>query len=240
MTGLTAEHRTAGAARRADAGTVKISQRDITGLVLCAEHGGAPYDLLAAALAVQPARLRAIVARWRAAGYADTGPLGPGPAWCWLTPAGMTAAGLPYPAAQPPLARLAHLRAVLAARLWFQSSPAWDQHRAWWQSERRIRRAGPAAGTHRPDAEIWWPSITASPYAGQIWAVEIELTAKHADRTAAIMAGLTAPAGYTHVYYLTAPAARGVVASCAAALPGDGPARLTVWDLPPAARTPGT
>jgi hypothetical protein len=240
MTGLTVDHQPAGAARRADAGTVKISQRDIDGLVLCAEHGGAPYDLLATALAVQPARLRAIVARWRRAGYADTGPLGPGPAWCWLTPAGLTAAGLPYPAAKPPLARLAHLRAVLAARLWFQASPAWNQYQAWWQSERRIRRTGPAAGTHRPDAEIWWPSLAASPYAGQIWAVEVELTAKHADRTAAIMAGLTAPAGYTHVYYLTAPAARGVVASCAAALPGDAPARLTVWDLPPAAPTPGT
>ena len=35
--------------------------------------------------------------------------------------------------------------------------------------------------------------------------IEIELTAKHADRTAAIMTGLSAPAGYTHVYYLTAP-----------------------------------
>ena len=240
MTALTAEHQQAGAARRSDAGSVKISQRDIDGLVLCAEHGGAPYDLLAAALAVQPARLRAIVARWRRGGYAETGALGPGPAWCWLTPAGMTAAGLPYPAAQPPLARLAHLRAVLAARLWFTASPAWGQHQAWWQSERRIRRAGPAAGTHRPDAEIWWPSIAASPYAGQIWAVEIELTAKHADRTAAIMAGLTAPAGYAHVYYMTAPAARGVVARCADALPGDAPSRVTVWDLPPDASTPGT
>ncbi|MGH3203204.1 MAG: hypothetical protein ACRDP5_14285 [Streptosporangiaceae bacterium] len=117
---------------------------------MCAEHFGAPYDLLASALAAQPARLRAITARWRRAGFAATGRLGPGPAWCWLTPAGMAAAGLGYPAARPPLARLAHLRAVLAARLWFQSSPAWDQHGAWWQSERRIRRKGPAAGTHRP------------------------------------------------------------------------------------------
>ncbi len=213
MTGTT----TAG--RRADAGTVRLGQRDIDGLVLCAEQAGAPYDLLAAALAVQPARLRGIVARWRQAGYAATGRLGPGPAWCWLTPAGMAAAGLGYPAARPPLARLAHLRAVLASWLWFQSSPAWDQHGAWWQSERRIRRQCPAAGTHRPDAEIWWPSIPASPYAGQIWAIEIELTAKHADRTAAIMAGLTAPAGYARAFYLTAPAARGVVARCADALP---------------------
>jgi hypothetical protein len=54
--------------RRADAGTVRLTRRDITGLVLCAEHGGAPYDLLAAALRAGPARLRGIVARWRAAG----------------------------------------------------------------------------------------------------------------------------------------------------------------------------
>jgi hypothetical protein len=32
------------AARRADAGTVRLGERDITGLVLCAEHYGAPYD----------------------------------------------------------------------------------------------------------------------------------------------------------------------------------------------------
>ena len=180
-----------------------------------------------------------IVARWRRAGYAATGPLGPGPAWCWLTPAGMTACGLPYPAARPPLARLEHLRAVLAARLWFTASPAWDQHQAWWQSERRIRRKGPFAGTHRPDAEIWWPSLRASPYAGQIWAIEIELTAKHAARIAQIMDELTAPAGYARVLYLTAPAARGVVARTAGALPLGRPVRLTVWDLPPAAYWPG-
>jgi hypothetical protein len=142
-------------------------------------------------------------------------------------------------AARPPLARLAHLRAVLAARLWFAASPAWDQHQAWWQSERRIRRTGPAVGTHRPDAEIWWPSIPASPYAGQIWAVEIELTAKHADRTAQIITELTTPAGYARVIYLTAPAARGVVARCADALPPGTLAEVTVWDLPPAAYAPG-
>ncbi len=97
---------------------------------------------------------------------------------------------------------------------------------------RRGRRKGPAAGTHRPDAEIWWPSIPASPYAGQIWAIEIELTAKHADRTAQIIAELTAPAGYARVFYLTAPAARGVVTRCAGALPADASERVTVWDLP--------
>jgi hypothetical protein len=115
---------------RSDAGAVRLGQRDIDGLILCAEHAGAPYDLLAAALQVEPARLRAIVARWRRAGYAETGPVGPGPAWCWLTPAGMTACGLAYPADRPPLGRLEHIRAVLAARLLFQASRTWDQHEA--------------------------------------------------------------------------------------------------------------
>ena len=48
--------------RRDDAGTFKITDRDITGLVLCAERYGAPYDLLAAALDVTSDRLRGIVA----------------------------------------------------------------------------------------------------------------------------------------------------------------------------------
>jgi len=114
------------AGRRADAGQVRIGRRDIDGLLLCAEHFGAPYDLLAATLGAQPARLRGITARWRRAGYAATGRLGPGPAWCWLTPAGMTAAGLGYPASRPALARLAHIRAVLAApsrRTWEPPAP---------------------------------------------------------------------------------------------------------------------
>lgn len=70
-----------------------------------------------------PDRLRAIVARWRRAGYAGTGRLGPGPAWCWLTRQGMAVTGLRYPASQPSLGRLAHIRAVLAARLWLQTMP---------------------------------------------------------------------------------------------------------------------
>ena len=78
--------------RRADAGTVRLGQRDVDGLLLCAEQYGAPYDLLAAALAVQPARLRAITARWRHVGYAATARLGPG----------RPGAGSPPPAWPPP------------------------------------------------------------------------------------------------------------------------------------------
>jgi hypothetical protein len=229
---------TAGAPRRSDAGVVRLGRRDVYGLLLCAEQYAAPYDLLAAALAVQPARLRGITARWRRAGYAATGRIDAGPAWCWLTPAGMRAAGLGYPADRPPLARLAHIRAVLAARMWFQAAQAWHDGQAWWNSERRIRAARPGVGTgHLPDAEIHWPSLPASPYAGQVWAVEVELTPKAAARTGRIMSGLLGPQ-YAQVVYLCAPAARPVVTRAAASLIPDRQDRVTVRDLPPSALTP--
>ena len=71
--------------RRHDVGTIRLSQRDIDGLLLCAEHYGAPGDLLAEALGVNQVQMKAIARRWRRAGYADTAPLGSGPPWTWLT-----------------------------------------------------------------------------------------------------------------------------------------------------------
>jgi hypothetical protein len=107
---------------------------------------------------------------------------------------------------------LAHIRAVLAARLWLQASPAWHYGQAWWHSERRLRAARPGVGAgHLPDAEIHWPSLPASPYAGQVWAVEVELTPKPLARTTRIMGVLLGPARYAQVIYLTAPVARLVV-----------------------------
>ena len=227
-------------ARRADAGTVRLSQRDIDGLLLAGEHYGAPVDLLAAALRVEEARLPAITARWRRAGYAATGRLGPGPAWCWLTRDGMTATGLGYPALRPSLGRLAHIRAVLAARLWLAATPAWAEGKAWWHSERRLRADHPAAGRggHVPDAEIHWPSIQGSPYAGQVWAVEIELTPKPLARTTRIMGGLLSPMRYAQVIYLAAPSAGPVVTRAAASLRAEDQARVTVRELPAAALGP--
>ena len=227
-------------ARRADAGAIRISQRDIDGLLLCGEHYGAPYDLLAEALRVAPGRVSDMVARWRKAGYVAAHRLGPGPAWCWLTRDGMTATGLGYPATRPTLGRLAHIRAVLAARLWLARNPAWEQGQPWWHSERRLRAHNPAAGRggHVPDAEIHWPSIAGSPYAGQVWAVEVELTPKSAGRTARIMAELLYPVQYTHVVYLTAPAARQVVARAADALGPSEQGRVIVRELPATAFLP--
>jgi hypothetical protein len=236
-------------ARRADAGTVRLGVRDVAGLVLLGDMYGAPYDLLAAYLGVRPDRLRGIAARWRSAGYVATGRLGAGPAWCWLTRAGLAVTGQPYIPARPAAARLAHIRAVLAVRLSLEASAAYRDGRAWWRCERRIRAAiGGRATGHVPDAEVSWPDLPTSPYLGECWAIEAELTPKPLARTASIMAGLlsrtadyypdsvpgSAPR-YTMVVYLAAPAARGVTERAAASLPPLMAARVTVRDLPPGA-----
>jgi hypothetical protein len=233
--------------RRADAGAVRLGGRDVAGLMLCGDMYGSPYDLLAVFLGVQPARLRGIVARWRRAGYAATGRLGPGPAWRWLTRPGLAVTGQHYAPGKPALGRLAHIRAVLAVRLSLENSPAYQDGRAWWRSERRIRAAagGRVGIPHVPDAEVSWPEVAGSAYAGECWAIEAELTPKPLARTAAIMSGLlargsdyqlAAPHGtgprYDRVVYLTAPAARSVVDRAATALPDGQRSRLVVRDLP--------
>ncbi|MGH3284636.1 MAG: hypothetical protein ACRDPD_08130, partial [Streptosporangiaceae bacterium] len=135
-----------------------------------------------------------------------------GPAWCWLTPADRTATGLGYPPSRPALARLAHIRAVLAARLWLQAAPAWTQGHAWWHSERRIRAAQPvpARAGHLPDAEVHW------------------LTPKPVPRTARIVGALLAPDRYAQVIYLTAPATRPVLTRAAGGEGAAGVRRLEV------------
>jgi hypothetical protein len=210
---------------------------------------GAPYDLLAAHLDVRPDRLRGIVARWRTAGYAETGRLGPGPAWCWLTRSGLLVTGQRYTATRPSAGRLAHIRAVLAIRLSLEAGTTYQQGQGWWRSERRIRTAigGRAAG-HVPDAEVSWPDVDGSQYAGECWAIEAELTPKPLARTAGIMRDLLArtadyypdsePASrprYDRVVYLAAQPARGVTDRAAASLPPPLRERVTVRDLPPEA-----
>ncbi len=235
-------NRPAATPSRSDAGQVRLTGRDIAGLVLAGEMYAAPYDLLGTALATRPDRVRALAVRWRRAGLVATGRIGPGPGWCWLTPAGMRATGLRYPARPPGLGRLAHIRAVLAVRLALQAGDAFRDGQAWWRSERHIRSRSGRPGTgHVPDAEVHWPPVPASLYPDECWAIEAELTPKGTRRTAAIMTGLltqTTPAlqgqaaRYDHVVYLCSPAALPTVRRAAATLPGVLTARLDVRDLP--------
>ena len=232
---MTTEAAAPAAPRRSDAGQVRLTDRDITGLLLLAEQYAAPYDLLAAALGAPPARLRAIAARWRAAGYAATGVLGPGPGVVLAHP-GRDGRDRPRAGrARPP--RWRGWRT--SARCWppgcGSRRPRLRRGRGRGGSrERRIRaalrRPAPGARTSRTPRSTGRRTERPAPYAGQVWAVEVELTPKPRRRTARIMAGLLARPRYAQVVYLTSPAARPVVTAhgrracpSRAARPGRGP-----------------
>ncbi len=189
-----------------------MSEHDIGGLLFAAEMYGVQVDQLAAWLGVSAAGARSAAARWRHRGQADSARLGPGPPWVWLTRDGLAACGLPYAPAVPALSRLAHLRAVTAARLALEAAPGYAAAGGYWRSERRLRaRAGGRLPLreHLPDGEVHWPEEAATGgevhwpeeaatggarrpaagpgWAGECWAIEAELTPKTVRRTVAIM-----------------------------------------------------
>ena len=237
---------------RSPAGTAPaLTERDIRGLVFTAEMYAVQFDQLAAVLGVGPARARAIFARWRGNGHADSARLGPGQAWVWLTRHGLTACGVPYTAAPPPLSRLAHLRAVTAVRLAFESASTFITAGAYWRSERRLRARIGRIGLreHVPDAEVHWPDNPGVPYPGECWAIEAELTAKTVARTSSIMRELLnrtgdygcpaaerqvpgAPPRHTRAVYLCSPAARATVTRARDALPAPDAGRIEITALP--------
>ncbi len=218
-----------------------LAGRDVAGLLFVADMYGVQLDQLAAALCLSEPQARAAASRWQRAGYAGSARIGPGPAWLWLTRAGLAACGLPYRPVPPALSRLAHLRAVSAVRLVLEAAPGYREAAAYWRSERRLRaRAGSRAGLreHLPDGEVHWPDGAGVPWAGECWAIEAELTRKTVTRTAAIMREIL---GRTGDYGCPAAEARqpgrpprharAVYVCSAAALPTVARARAALGDL---------
>jgi hypothetical protein len=132
---------------------------------------------------------RDLLARWRAAGYMETDQLSPGEPWVWATRRGLDACGLRTRLVKPAVRLLRHTHAVTDVRLAVQRTAAFRRGRAWWRSERSIlSEAGfPARTEHVPDGEVRWPDGTDSPWAGEAWAVEIEISRKSVEATAKIM-----------------------------------------------------
>jgi hypothetical protein len=229
----------------------QLAERDIAGLLFTAEMYGVQLDQLAAVLGTGEARARAVAARWRGLGYAESARLGPGGPWTWLTRAGLARCGLRYTPAAPALARLAHIRAVVAVRLALQSASGWAAAGGYWRSERRLRsRIGGRVGLreHIPDGEVHWPDGGGAPWSGECWAVEAELTPKTLARTTAIMRELLTRTGdygcaapdarvpgrpqrHARVLYLCGPAAQPVVTRAREAL-GSAGARIEIRALP--------
>jgi hypothetical protein len=253
---MTDESGTSEPARRAGKAAARgLAVRNADALVFAADMYGVQLDQLAA-LTGGERSARAAAARWRELGYAESGRLGPGPGWLWVTRAGLAACGAAYKPARPALSRLAHIRAVTAARLALEATSGYRAAGAFWRCERRIRsRHGVGLRQHLPDAEVHWPDGAPDgnrvAWAGECWAVEAELTPKTVTRTVAIMREILArtgdygcpaadasvpgrPARHARALYLCSPAALPTVLRARTAL-GPLSARIEVRDLPPGA-----
>jgi hypothetical protein len=255
-----------GHGRGAAGRTRGLAVRDAGALIFAADMYGLQLDQLAV-LTGGERTARAAAARWRELGYAETARLSTGPAWVWVTRAGLEACGLRYRSAQPALSRLAHIRAVAATRMALEATGGYQRAAAYWRCERRIRAShGVGLRQHLPDAEVHWPDAPAgrSPeeaagwepvgWAGECWAVEAELSPKTVARTEAIMREILGRTGdygcpaaevsvpgrrprHARVLYLCSPAALGTVLRARDAL-GPLAARVEVRDLPPGAALP--
>jgi hypothetical protein len=234
-----------------------LAERDSRGLTFVAEMYGMQTDQLAVLLGIGHRQATALVARWTRRQLADSAILGPGAPWVWLTRAGLRACGSRYAAAPPALGRLAHIRATTAVRLALEAVPAYANAAAHWRSERRIRtRLGGRLGgrDHLPDAEIHWPDGGPAAWAGECWAIEVELTAKTITRTTAIMREVLARTGdygcpaaearssgarprHARAVYVCSPAAAPTVYRARSAL-GSLALRVEIRDLPPDAYLP--
>jgi hypothetical protein len=199
-------------------------------------------------------RARAVVARWRAAGYADSGELTVGEPWVWATRKGLDACGLRTRQVKPAPLGLRHTHAVTEVRLAVQRTSSYRRSRAWWRSERSILagESFPARIGHVPDGEVHYPAGSGMPWAGEIWAVEVELTPKSVVRTAAIMAEVlarttdygptpygsadpTLPPRYARLVYVCSPVSVRSVLNARLEVGPPGSALIEVYDLPESA-----
>ena len=178
---------------RGDGGTRGLAVRDAGALVFAADMYGIQLDQLAR-LTGGERSARAAAARWRELGYAETARLSRGAAWLWVTRAGLAACGLSYAPAQPALSRLAHIRAVAAARIALEATGRLPRGvcflavRAADQVQARGRCAPASAGRGGALARRGVrPGRGAVGWAGECWAVEAELTPKTVARTTSIM-----------------------------------------------------
>jgi hypothetical protein len=198
-------------------------------------------------------RAREVVADWRAAGYAETGQLTLGEPWVWATRKGLEVCGYRTKQAKPAQAILRHTHAVTEVRLALQRTDSYRQSRAQWRAERLILAGRfPSRVGHVPDGEVHYPAGTGMPWAGEIWAVEVELSRKSVERIAAIMQEVLTrtsdygspptdlalpgrPPRHARLVYLCSPDSVRSVRNARYEVGSPHSARIMVYDLPESA-----
>ncbi|MCU1646401.1 MAG: hypothetical protein JWN03_6676 [Nocardia sp.] len=209
----------------------RLSPRDMAGLMILAEMYGAPLDVIALMLGVSLNRAYRITAKWQAANMISAKRVRPvpGPSWRFPTKASAEALmgrSVRYWVPTPKMA--AHTKAVFQLRL---ALTGMDLER--WICERTLRaEVGIVpAGQARPHIHDgrYFNS------AGELWAVEVELTAKNAAAARSSVAQALRAAERADCvgvkYFCRGDAVKNVIRTAAAGLDLSSGPKLTLLDL---------
>lgn len=211
--------------------TIRLSPRDMVGLTILAEMYGAPMDVVAEMLGVSINRAYRIAARWKAANMISAKRARPVPGPTWVFPSKSAAEALLGRSVRhwvPTPKMAAHTKAVLQLRLALTGTEL-DR----WISERMLRSdAGMVQeGQARPHIHDGRYYTTA----GDLWAVEVELTAKSiaAARSSVFQALRVAKAAECVGlrYYCRGEAVKTVIRTAASGLNADDLPQLRLVDL---------
>lgn len=201
-----------GRRRRADAGVVRPTPRDARCMSWVVEQYGMPLDLLVQVAGTTEGAVRNMIARWRRAGWVESGQLGDWPPvmWVWATDLGCEVFGRrPYTASRPSAARIAHHRAVIETRLYLEQRLG--DRLTEWRSERELRwELGALKGSagqreHLPDGTAEFTSN--DPTGLGLFVVEVEISPKSAERLKDIITGLFGRyrEPWQHIVYFVTP-----------------------------------
>ncbi|WP_067486821.1 hypothetical protein [Nocardia ignorata] len=203
----------------------------MTGLTILAEMYGAPMDVVGEMLGVSSSRTYRIVAKWAAAGMISDRRPRPvmGPSWIFPTKSTAEALlGRPVRYWVPTPMMAAHTKAVFQLRLALTGT---DLDR--WVAERRLR--GEVGATKAGESR---PHIHDGRYftaAGDLWAIEVELTAKSiaAAKSSVFQAWRVAQSAECAgvAYYCRGEAVKAVIRSAARGLDATKGPKLVLVDL---------
>ncbi len=200
--------------QRRDTGVRKLTERDITALHWIGEMYAIRMDHLdflvrnnqseslspKVLIHMPPSAIsfatRSLVSRWIDCGWVECQKiLANSPRWIWLTRQGISEVGAPHGHFQPKAGILNHISHVNAVRLLLhKQKPEYT-----WIDERELRQQQKLG--HIADGEIITPETTVG--------IEVELTAKKAERVTEIIHGLVTH--YSTVWYFVNATTKGVV-----------------------------
>ena len=208
--------------KRADSGSVRLSERDGRMLRLIAEQYAVSVDQLARLIGRSHRTGRWLRDRWRQAGWVESRQLtADGPSFVWLTGAGARIAGSPYRTWRPNAALAGHIEAVTEVRLLVEQQLRLGE----WVCERALARSvlsGPRDRAHLPDGLL--------DTGRERIAIEVELSLKSRARLEALLEELGE--SYDRVWYFANPSLLPTLCELAGEAPWQN---ITVHPYPPRA-----